>query len=376
MTSNRLHALLTCVVLLGAGCMGNKELQTRVAELEASRSPDARKGVLANEVPPETLARLELLGRTSAPSRYAERIDANRIRVVALDFGGAFLGQCSDLAGNLLPQDCRPRQLLEYWPDHNPLTGHSTLDEDKRANKGEVGEASEPSSNPAPRSSPAPRSNASRSKVAEAPANTVQLRAGMFRQYSTQVGTTVETDIDIATFSNENKLFFSRNFMIIEWRRYALQRSLPPLETSDGPRRVADFGPGTSSRYSSPHVSGIEMGIAVRIIFDVRLRTADARISASFGIADLVGALARNEATVEVSYEVVGTTLDLLPEKAWRAACSAGVTGSVGGDFNVGPAVGFEHGAISRWSSRSRPGSTGACCCSPVELAEHGLGPT
>lgn len=64
------------------------------------------------------------------------------------------------------------------------------------------------------------------------------------------------------------------------------------------------------------HVFAIERGIAVRIIFDVQLTTTDSQLSASFGIANLSAALARNEANVEVSYEVTGTAIDPLPEEA------------------------------------------------------------
>lgn len=68
--------------------------------------------------------------------------------------------------------------------------------------------------------------------------------------------------------------------------------------------------------YEAPYVSAVEMGVAVRIVFDVRLRTTNAKMSAAFGIADLAAALARDEATVEVSYEIVGTVLDLLLKDA------------------------------------------------------------
>ena len=54
----------------------------------------------------------------------------------------------------------------------------------------------------------------------------------------------------------------------------------------------------------------IELGIAVRIIFDVRLNTTDAKISASFGIADLTTALARNGAPEQT--EIVTKLDDLL----------------------------------------------------------------
>ena len=96
------HNLLVLVVLAASasGCIARqvRDLQDR---LEDSRAPDTRKGVL--DLDPVSQARIELIGRTSAPTRYAERTDANRVRVVAFDFGGAKIGQNADTAGNLLP---------------------------------------------------------------------------------------------------------------------------------------------------------------------------------------------------------------------------------------------------------------------------------
>jgi len=265
-----LAKILVAVLLSTTGCLLKqmREIRSTLDDLEESRSPDARSGVLMNEVPPATQARLELLGRTSAPTRYAERTDANRIRVVAFDFGGTYLGQCADLAGNLIARTCRRTNGETYWPEGNPIS---------------------PSGD---RTSTAPK---------------VELRAGMFRQYSTQVGTTVEADLGVASVGTEGRYFFSHNLMILEWRRYELQYMNP-----GDARGYNRYNPPESE---DSHVSAIELGIAIRVIFDVRLNTTDIKLSASFGIANLTTALARNEASVEVSYEIVGTTLDLLPKE-------------------------------------------------------------
>lgn len=293
--SHVLQTLGLSLVMAGCAAKQLKEIDSKLDELSDSRSPDARKGVLANELPPAARARLELLGRTSAPTRYSERSDANRLRVVAFDFGGAYLGQCADLAGNLYPTTCQATDgnIKEYWPTSNPPPAKTkTVNSDPADQTGAGAETRSANSKPA-----APQ---------------IELRSGMFRQYSTQVGTTVDVDLGIGPVGSESKVYFSRNFLVLEWRRYTLQRMTPDVDSGQWFYEVA-FDDGSLGR---AHVSAIEVGIAVRVIFDVRLKTVDTKLSASFGIADLTTALARNEATVEVSYEVVGTSLDLLPEKA------------------------------------------------------------
>lgn len=253
-----------------SGCIGAR-MRDLQEQIDDSRAPDARRGVLA--LNSESQARLELLGRTSAPTRYAERTDANRLRVVAFDFGGAVLGQGADTAGNLLTFQCfidpSDIEIVPTRPNEPP--------------------------------SPVPEKTAPLAKTVSKNSSAVDLDLykGMFRQYSRQVGTTVETSADIGPVGSESRVFWSHNFLVLEWRRYRLKR----IKQSN-----LCFG--------LPHVSAIEEGIAVRIVFDVRLRTVDAKLSAAFGIADLAVALARNEATVEASYELVGTRLDLLPHDA------------------------------------------------------------
>jgi hypothetical protein len=201
--------------------------------------------VLAASLNSQQRSRLQLIGRTAAPTRYTERTDDNRIRIVAIDFGGVELGQCADDVGNLLPASCLPP-------------------------------SAEPSSEP-----------------------DCTLSSGMFRQYSTQVGTTVDTSIAVALLGGAGQTYYSHNFFVLEWRRYCLQSP-------------SYWGPAPGATF----VSGIERGVAVRIIFDVKLQTIDANLAVNFGLANLSTALARNEARVEVSYEVLGTTLDLVPSKA------------------------------------------------------------
>ncbi len=247
-------------------------------------NPDAAKGVMSDSLNREQQARLALLGRTSAPTRYTEKIDGNRVRVVAINFGGTTLGQCSDLAGNLLPGRCEPPGTL-----------------------------------------------------ADTVMNGAELTSGMFRQYSTQVGTTVAAKVAIGPTATESAVYLSRNFLVLEWRRYKPQ---------------GYKGYGQLKDVNQYFVSAIEQGVAIRIIFDVTLRTADAKFSATFGIADLSAAFARNEATVEVSYEVLGTNLDLMPDDAIVVTSLKEYLDVLGEFYRV---VGLVSTATQSWAAKSIP---------------------
>jgi hypothetical protein len=267
----RLHALLcvasiSLLMLPSGGCLA-QQIKTLREDLQDTRAADSRTGVLADELDSASRARLELLGRTSAPTRYAERTDANRIRVVAFDFGGARPGTLADSAGNLMSGSCLFEGKLADWVEVGPFNGPDIL-------------------------------TASAPPAGATPTREFNLYKGMFRQYGKQVGTTVEFSAAIGPVGTELTTYFSHNFLVLEWRRYQLTRLKQ------------------EANCLLTHVSAIETGVAVRIVFDVRLTTADASLNASFGIADLAAALARSEASVEVSYEVVGTALDLLPRKA------------------------------------------------------------
>jgi hypothetical protein len=176
------------MVLVGwvtGGC-AIRELRALRLDMEDARSADARSGVLAAELDGASRARLELLGRTSAPTRYAERTDANRIRVVAFDFGGTKPGTRADAAGNLMAGSClQPgaslSSLLEVGPfNKDPVLGP--------------------------------------------PSNDLNFYKGMFRQYGKQVGTTVEFNAALGPVGTELTTYFSHNFLVLEWRRYQLTR--------------------------------------------------------------------------------------------------------------------------------------------------------
>jgi hypothetical protein len=269
-----------------AACL-RREITLLREDLEDARGADARTGVLGRELDSASQARLELIGRTSAPTRYGERTDANRIRIVAFDFGGAKLGNHSDQAGNLLSTSCRT-EVLKQDVQVGPWT-HDEPNSEQRP------DWRERELRPASREREQRPESRERARVEPAVDDLFNLYKGMFRQYEKKVGTTIEVEAKVGPVGAETKTFFSHNFLVLEWRRYRLLR--------------------LKAECKEPHVSAIETGIAARIVFNVRLATTDASLSASFGIAQLAAALARNEATVEVSYELVGTVLDLLPKE-------------------------------------------------------------
>lgn len=274
MNYRSISAAIFATVLVVMGC--NKSTNTSV------ENPDATKGAMADSLNREQQTRLALLGRTSAPTRYTEKIDGNRVRVVAINFGKTTLGQCADLAGNLLPGNCKP--------EDSSLSGDSG-----------------------------------------------ELSAGMFRQYSTQVGTTIAAKMAIGPTATESTVYVSRNFLVLEWRRYKTQDL-----TLNGQLKNAN-------QY---FVSAIENGVAIRILFDVTLRTADAKFNATFGIADLAAAFARNEATVDVSYEVLGTTLDLMPNNAIVVTSLKEYLDVLGEFYRV---VGLVSEAAQVWTAKAPP---------------------
>lgn len=258
---HRVHVHMAALVLAMSSACAAREVRKLRTELAEARSPSATEGALADELDDESRTRLELIGRTSAPTRYSEKTDENRIRVVAFDFGGADLGQQSDDGGNLWGGYCHRPQPTKVDIRVEPSLGE-----------------------------PAPAAGAPQ---------TIELYKGMFREFSKKIGTGVEVELAVGPAKTTTKVHFSHNFLVLEWRRYQLERLIDNSGCED-----------------EPYVSAIEKGVAIRVVFDVKLRTTDAQLSLSFGIAELAAALARNEATVEVSYEVVGTNLDFLPNEA------------------------------------------------------------
>lgn len=387
MKTQRLLGLALVALSIGA-CVTNNQI---LKNIEESRGPDARTGVLSAELDSRQRARLELLGRTSAPTRYTERVDANRLRVVALNFGGVQLGQCADPSGNLSDGICNMQTVTVTNPTRFEPEKARVPEADLQARESlqKQIDAAVKALESAATAVDVERIRAQlqilHEKQAALPTTrgATQLHAGMFRQFSTQVGTTVEADVAIGPVSNTTRQYHSRNFLVLEWRRHYEERLIQPSEQlerlnaelgslGDAIGKVAGADAGLAKRLKAglsgahedviatieaikggvqslkanpatlqlgvqleqlitdlqqyadwvkngpdtTHVFAIERGIAVRIIFDVQLTTTDSQLSASFGIANLSAALARNEANVEVSYEVTGTAIDPLPEEA------------------------------------------------------------
>ena len=203
-------------------------------------------------------------GRLEKTSHFTEAVGRNRIRVVAFDFGGVELGQCTTPEGDLLSTTCTR--------DHQNTTTFTRGTQKRRYHEYNEGDAFQGISD---------------------------LNAGMFRQYSMRTDTNGSSSLSVVVTSGkqETKVSISHHVLIFEWRRYVLEEI-----HIDGPTK--------------PHVSALERGIGVRIVFSVSLRSTDAALAATFGFGSLATALARSEAEVEVGYELIGTTMDILPERA------------------------------------------------------------
>ena len=206
---------------------------------------------------------LQRRGRLEKTSHFTEAVGRNRIRVVAFDFGGVTLGQCATPEGDLISGSCVEYDFIRRGSNNHPRANYKLSETD-----------------------------------------IVDLNAGMFRQYSTRTDTKGDASLSVVVIpgKQETKISISHHVLIFEWRRYLLE-DIPVL-------------PSTQYFQTSAHVSAIEKGVGVRIVFSVSLRSTDAALAATFGFGSLATALARSEAEVEVGYELIGTTMDILPERA------------------------------------------------------------
>lgn len=118
-----------------------------------------------------------------------------------------------------------------------------------------------------------------------------------FRYFSKQTSTAAQVHAAVGTGSGDASVTVQKYQLIIEWARWR-QQSLP----------LSTFKAGR------PVIQSIDIGVAVRIIFDVAFTNADAKLTANLGMAAIATALATNSATVLVSYDTAGTTVNLLPQ--------------------------------------------------------------
>ena len=250
--SGRVLVVVFLSVVVIAGCAGGGQLQ------------------------PEPVQRR---GRIERSSNFVEAVGRNRIRVVAFDFGGVKMGQCATPEGDLIDGVCaQTRAIPNAVPDTLDVTQGAPEIDTLEITRGGVKYSS--------------------AQLKQRPLS--DYNSGMFRQYSLRTDTTGSAAVAVAAGAkSDSKIFISRHLLVFEWRRYTLD------ETA---------GPGAASR--SPYVSGIERGIAVRVVFDVSLRSVDVNASLTFGFGSLATALASSRASVEVGYELIGTTMDILPERA------------------------------------------------------------
>jgi hypothetical protein len=90
----------------------------------------------------------------------------------------------------------------------------------------------------------------------------------------------------------------STHRLLMEWSRFRV------VSYSGAKRLKPDLG----------YVSATERGIAIRVLFDVRLRDATAKTNLSFGFGQLASSLVIGNAEVLVRYETVGIKRDILPK--------------------------------------------------------------
>lgn len=116
-----------------------------------------------------------------------------------------------------------------------------------------------------------------------------------FRYYTRLVDLNVSGNASAPGGSGSVGVARSRYELIMEWGRWRTQQM------------------GASTDAAAPIVSAVDVGTAVRVIFDVELSRVDIELEGSAAFARLATALALNAATVTVRYDTVGTTVNLLP---------------------------------------------------------------
>ncbi|SEU38982.1 hypothetical protein [Stigmatella erecta] len=97
------------------------------------------------------------------------------------------------------------------------------------------------------------------------------------------------------TASGSSKIYYSKHRFVLEWARYRTQTAQIPAEQT------------------GPLVRSVDVGLAVRAIFDVQLQSTDSNIAANFGFGQLAAALATKSAQISVAYDSVGTQNPVLP---------------------------------------------------------------
>jgi len=115
------------------------------------------------------------------------------------------------------------------------------------------------------------------------------------RFYSSMTSFSAEANATVGASGGSTKIYTSTHRIIMEWsrRRYQQLSTIPTISVGI--------------------VSAADVGIAVRVVFDVTISSADAKARSSFGFGDLATALALNQAKVMARYDIKGIVgMDLL----------------------------------------------------------------
>lgn len=135
------------------------------------------------------------------------------------------------------------------------------------------------------------------------PIENINMEGFRLYDYSSEISVVENAGGAYAVFKadEEVKVFIVKRKYVLEWSRY-LNLSLNGNEEQ-------------VSGNSGPFVSAVDLGIALRVIFDVSVQTTDAKMAFGFGFGQIMASLVSNTASVSVSYEIIGASPDFLPQQ-------------------------------------------------------------
>jgi hypothetical protein len=198
----------------------------------------------------------------------AESVDDDQIRVVASDSGGVEIGACANRSGGAWDTSC--------WKDSvAPLLRLASL----------------------PREEFAPGSG-----------NDLicRLGEGTFGQRSRLVTYSANASAGVGPAKGEVKITSATYQLVYEWSQSINVYAVPGL-----------------LKEHEPVVSSADYGVALRLIMDVSISSADSSLGATLGIAQLAAALQTDRAQINVRYSVLGAVKSFLPDGAIRIDSSA-----------------------------------------------------